>query len=113
LSSASDMARVAVPWLPRSLHWIGRNRFESVRKIANVTCPVLVAHGTDDQVIPVAQGRALFAAAHEPKRLLIVPGGTHWLPGSAGNDYLAAVASFINQALTGGITSSGVKKAGE
>lgn len=100
LSSASDMASVAVPWLPTWLHWVGRNRFESARKIANVKCPVLVAHGTDDEVIPVEQGRKLFAAAPEPKKLMIVKGGHHWLPDSANANYLINVGSFIKEALS-------------
>ncbi len=48
LSSASEMADVTVPWLPRWLHWLGKNRFESARKLAKVNCPVLVTHGTND-----------------------------------------------------------------
>lgn len=99
LSSASEMAGVAAPWLPAWLHWIGRNRFESARKIADVKCPVLVTHGTDDNVIPVAQGRRLYDAARGPKKLMIVEGGDHWLPDSRGVNYLAEVGAFIREAL--------------
>jgi alpha-beta hydrolase superfamily lysophospholipase len=53
LSSASAMAAVAVPWLPRWLHTLGRNRFESARKLERVRCPVLITHGTRDGTIPV------------------------------------------------------------
>jgi uncharacterized protein len=100
LSSASDMAGVAAPWLPAWLHWVGRNRFESARKIADVKCPLLVTHGTDDEVIPVAQGRRLYDVARGPKKLIIVKGGDHWLPDSPGMNYLAEVGAFIRAALT-------------
>lgn len=51
--------------------------FENERKLREVRCPVLILHGTADAVIPVWHARALHAAANEPKRLLLVPGGGH------------------------------------
>jgi uncharacterized protein len=39
-----------------------------------------VVHGDADGVVPVAQGRALFEAAGEPKEMMVVPGGSHGLP---------------------------------
>lgn len=95
LTSASDMASVVLPWLPRWLHGLGKNRFESARKLAQVSCPVLVAHGDADSIIPVEQGRALYAAAREPKRLLIVAGGGHFLPHDGGDAYLNSIADFV------------------
>ena len=97
LSSASDMADVMLPILPRSLHWIGKNKFESERKISRVKCPVLIAHGDADEMIPTEQGRKVFTAAHEPKKLLIVPNGHHWLPET--NGYLNSVSEFIVSSL--------------
>jgi hypothetical protein len=93
LSSASDMASATLPIIPRQLHWMLKNRFESARKIAQVKCPVLVTHGDEDSIIPTEQGRKVFAAANEPKRLMIVPRGSHWLPSEKG--YMDAVAEFI------------------
>ncbi len=98
LSSASDMASKVIPFLPPSLHWIGKNKFESARKISSVKCPVLIAHGDADEIIPTEQGRKVFAAANEPKKLLIIPKGTHWLPSE--NGYLDSVAEFITATLT-------------
>lgn len=93
LSSASDMATATLPIIPPQLHWILSNRFESARKIANVKCAVLVTHGDKDEVIPVEQGRKVFAAANEPKKLIIVPGGNHWLLNEKG--YFDEVVNFI------------------
>jgi fermentation-respiration switch protein FrsA (DUF1100 family) len=45
---------------------------------------VLVLHGAGDEIIARSHADALFAAAPEPKRLVIVPG--------AGHNDLAAVA---------------------
>ncbi len=93
LSSASDMAAATLPIIPRLLHSILKNRFESARKIAAVKCPLLVTHGDADGIIPVEQGRKVFAAANEPKKLLIIPHGSHWLASEKG--YLDTVAEFI------------------
>jgi hypothetical protein len=98
LSSASDMGAVAFPWLPRFLHSLARNRFESARKIAEVKCPVLVTHGTNDPVIPVDQGRKLYEAAPDPKRLVIIEGGDHNLFGNGGEKYLSGIVEFIREA---------------
>ena len=95
LSSASDMGAVSFPWLPRQLHFLARNRFESARKMAEVKCPALIAHGTKDPVIPVDQGRKLYESAPDPKRLVIVEGGDHFLFGSAGEKFVVGVADFI------------------
>lgn len=101
LSSASEMGEHSLPMLPRWLHWLAKNRFESARKIANVRCPVLITHGTNDATIPVAQGHKLFAAANEPKRLRIIEGGSHNLAGEGGKAYLVQIVSFLREAMAG------------
>ena len=53
------------------------DRFNNLKKIKKVHCPVLIIHGTRDSVIEVSHGRQLFAAANEPKRALWVEGADH------------------------------------
>ena len=53
------------------------DKFTNLRRIAKVRCPVLVIHGAADEIIPPSHGRALFAAAPDPKRLAMVPGAGH------------------------------------
>ncbi len=48
---------------------------DAVGKIAPV--PLLIVHGTQDEVVPVAQGRLLFQTAHEPKTMFEVKDGHH------------------------------------
>ena len=98
-SSASSVASSALPWLPRFLHFLGKNRLESARKLASVRSPILIAHGDPDRTIPTSEARILFAAANEPKKLLIVPGAGHVVFGSAGEQYLNQVEAFIRDAL--------------
>lgn len=103
LSSASDMAATIFPWLPRVLHRFGKFRLETEAKLPRVRCPVFVAHGDRDSIIPVEQGRKLYAAAPEPKRLRIVEGADHNdLTIVGGDAYLDALAAFINESIRTG-----------
>jgi pimeloyl-ACP methyl ester carboxylesterase len=101
LSSASDLASVMLPSLPRWLHRIGRNRFESARKLTEIHCPVLITHGEPDDTIPTEEGRALYASANEPKRLMILKGAGHNVAGTGGDEYLDSVARFVRETMRG------------
>jgi len=98
-SSASSLASRRMPLLPRWLHFLGRNRFESARKLKDVYVPVLITHGEPDLTIPTDEGRALFAAANEPKKLLIFPGAGHSVFSSGGPAYLDQLEQFIRGAV--------------
>lgn len=99
-SSASSVAASALPWLPRWLHFLGKNRFESARKLANVKSPILITHGDPDATIPTGESQTLFASANEPKKLLIFRGVGHNVFGSLGEPYLIQVEQFIRESLT-------------
>jgi fermentation-respiration switch protein FrsA (DUF1100 family) len=98
-SSASELATEVLPWFPRQLHFLTRNRFESARTLSNVTRPVLITHGDPDPVIATRHARLLFAAAKEPKKLLIFPGAGHNVFGSVGDRYWDTLAEFIHNKL--------------
>ena len=98
LSSASSVATSALPWLPAWLHFLGKNRFESARKLASVRSPILITHGDPDQTIPTAEAYVLFASANEPKKLLLVPGGGH-VVFATGEQYLSQVEQFMRDAI--------------
>jgi abhydrolase domain-containing protein 17 len=57
--------------------WIPFDRFRTADKLPRVTAPVLVIHGTDDEVIRFWHGERLYALARGPKRRFWVPGATH------------------------------------
>lgn len=75
-SIAAVVATFKWGWLPFSP--LITQRFDSADRIAEVEVPVLVVHGTRDTLIPPALGRELFDRAHEPKRFVLVEGGTHY-----------------------------------
>ena len=75
-TNLADIARAfSYSWLPVQL--LLTQKFDAVDKIARVDMPVIVLHGSDDRYVPVDLGRKLFQAADEPKRLVVVSGGTH------------------------------------
>jgi fermentation-respiration switch protein FrsA (DUF1100 family) len=71
------------------------DRFHNLRHIRRVRCPVLVIHGTDDEVIPVSHGWRLFEAAGQPKQALWIEGAHHNdVPFVGGARYWRALATF-------------------
>jgi fermentation-respiration switch protein FrsA (DUF1100 family) len=61
------------PWLPSRA--LCRFRYDALDAVSRVSCPVVVAHSRDDEMIPYAMGRRLFDAAREPKRFMELRGG--------------------------------------
>ena len=45
--------------------------------VAKLPVPLLIVHGTADEVVPLSQGKELFAAARPRKTFYEVPGGRH------------------------------------
>ena len=66
-------------WFRWPLSWLVVSNRRSPGPVIHHLAPIplLVIHGTDDEVIPPAHGRKLFEAAGEPKTLVMVPGGRH------------------------------------
>lgn len=62
-------------WLP--LRALITQRFDSFHWVAQVKAPLLVVHGSHDELISPAMGRALFERATAPKRFVLVEGGSH------------------------------------
>ena len=81
------------PWMPIRL--VMRNPFESILKIRKVDAPLLFLHSPEDHVIPIEEGRRLFAAAPDPKQFVEVSGG-HIAPAENDADRMfGAVREFL------------------
>lgn len=74
-TSTVDVAASLFRLVP--LRLLMRDQFHSDERIARVTVPLLIMHGTADPAIPIAFGERLFALAREPKKLVRFPGGGH------------------------------------
>jgi fermentation-respiration switch protein FrsA (DUF1100 family) len=93
-TNSSDMAKMLAPFL---FDWRPKVPYDNLGKIDKVKVPVLVIHGTDDEIIPVDMGRRVFAAAHEPKELYLISGAHHndtYLMG--GRAYFQRLQDFIS-----------------
>jgi len=74
-TSTVDVAASLFPIVPVRL--LMRDPFHSDRRIARVSVPLLIMHGTDDPAIPITFGERLFSLAREPRQFVRFPGGGH------------------------------------
>jgi len=72
-TSVPDMA--AKTFLPA--RWLVRTSMDSLSRIPRVRCPILVIHGTADELVPFAFGRRLYEAAPPGAVFHEIPGGRH------------------------------------
>jgi hypothetical protein len=93
--SASAVASRVLPLLGPLA---ARGYLETARKLPRVQAPVLVIHGTKDQVIDYELGREVFAAAREPKQFWSVEGARHSdIVQVARDQYPARLGEFFDQ----------------
>jgi len=95
LSSARDQASVMGLGFAASL--VG-SAFENDRKIKRLKAPLLVIHGTQDQIVPISLGRKVFDGASSPKIFHEIQGAGHnnlsnWFAKS----YWKTISVFLDQ----------------
>jgi len=103
----------SIPEVVQSMKWgwlpvtgLITQRFDAASRIAKVGSPLLVVHGSEDRLIPPALGRALFDRARDPKRFVLVEGGSHHNTNAMGmGAYRQAVAEMFGVG-SGGKTAS-------
>jgi pimeloyl-ACP methyl ester carboxylesterase len=70
-------ARLGAWFVARDLHF-NADEAAPVHLIGRISPrPIFLIHGDADQLIPVSDARALYAAAGDPKQLWVVPGAVH------------------------------------
>lgn len=91
------------PFLTAQVEWrfgVRLDQLRPVEGIGRVHVPVLIIAGADDPRAPPSDARRLFAAAHEPKELWIIPGAAHanyqrLIPA----EYEQRILAFLDRAL--------------
>ena len=66
-TSVREMGRQLMPWFPTGL--MVKYKFDSDRKIAELTCPIFIAHGERDRIIPHVMSKRLADAARNAPRV--------------------------------------------
>ena len=99
-TSVASMGQRLYPFLP--IRWLTHFRYDTRQYVKNVSCPVMIAHSSDDEIIPYAEGLEIFQTAPEPKIFLDMRGGHNDGFIVSGSDYIDGLRSFINQAIKRG-----------
>ena len=100
------MAFKGVPFWPVGaymlayIQWVIGYRFDDIaprRSIAAVQCPVLIAHGAEDETVPVSEAEEIYAARRsEQVELFLIP-GSHDDYGDVGL-HVGVVVNFLDRA---------------
>ena len=73
-SSLAASAAHAYPWAPG---WVLKYPLRTDAIIGDIKSPILLIHGSEDKLIPLAHSERLKALARSPVELLVVPGAGH------------------------------------
>jgi fermentation-respiration switch protein FrsA (DUF1100 family) len=90
-ASVRAMANTVLP----GAGYLFRTRWDARAAVARLHAPLLVLHGDADEVVPWAQGRAVFEAAREPKAFFTIPGGRHYDMQARWSGYWEAWRTFL------------------
>ena len=93
--SLTELGRTLYTWLPVRL--LLRFTYPTIDFLRGVTCPVLVIHSPEDDLVPAGHGRALFAAAHDPKDFVEISGGHNHGNLDSATQYSAGIDQFIGK----------------
>jgi len=80
------------------LSFLAGNAFDNLSKISNIKSPMLVIHGTDDEILPFSMGREIFDHAIVKKQMVAINGAGHNnLSQVDPSKYWGSIAEFIAQ----------------
>jgi pimeloyl-ACP methyl ester carboxylesterase len=89
-TSMVEMSHRILPFVPARL--LLRHRFDSLKKIQHITCPILIGHGRLDGVVPFDMGQELAAKAKGPVTTL-------WVDQAEHNDFFDAGGKRLEEAI--------------
>jgi uncharacterized protein len=80
------------------LSFVAENAFDNLSKMPSIKCPLLVIHGTMDEVLSYAMGKEIYEAAKTEKQFVTITGGGHNnLSFFKPDQYWGAIKSFISK----------------
>jgi fermentation-respiration switch protein FrsA (DUF1100 family) len=104
-TSVPDMAARLYPIFPVRL--LSRLQYNTKKFVLSVSCPVLIVHSPDDEIIPFENGLQLYESAGEPKEFLEIRGGHNEGFLFSGKLYFEGLGKFITSSFAG---SAGLEK---
>ena len=90
-TSMVNMGKKYYPFFPVSL--LLKDKFESYKKINNISVPVLIMHGKVDKIVPYDMGKKMYELANEPKFFYSQEYGDHMI--EYDEKLLTALKKFI------------------
>ena len=94
--SVAKMAQEMLRVYPTDL--LVRHKFNNAKKIKRITCPILVVHSPEDDIVPFHHGKKLFELANEPKTFLEIIGDHNEGWHTSGVLYRRGIHAFLNSA---------------
>ena len=95
--SVPAMGKRLYPFLP--IRWLTHFSYNTQQYVSKLSCPVLIAHSADDDIIPFDEGREIFQSAAEPKHFFEMRGGHNNSFMISGSAYTDALRTFIDASL--------------
>ena len=86
-----NMGKRYYPFFP--VRFLLRDKFESYKKITNISVPVLIIHGKVDKIVPYDMGKKMYELANEPKFFYSQEYGDHMV--KYDEKLLSALKRFI------------------
>jgi len=95
--SVPEMGKKHYPWIP--VKYLSKFHYSTIDKIQSITCPKLVIHSPDDEIVPFEHGKSLFEKAVQPKEFLKIKGGHNEGFLISGDLYREGLRSFVHKCL--------------
>jgi len=90
-TSMINMGKKHYPFFPVS--FLLKDKFESYKKITNISAPVFIIHGKVDKIVPYDMGEKMYELANEPKFFYSQEYGDHMI--EYDEKLLSALKKFI------------------
>ena len=91
-TSIPDMGAQTYPFMPVRL--LARIQYNTLARLPEINCPVLIIHGQEDEIVPYGHGQQLFEAANQPKEFLEIKGSHNEGVIISAAQYEAGLATF-------------------
>ena len=95
--SVPDMGKKHYPWIP--VKYLSKFHYSTGDKIQSITCPKLIIHSPDDEIVPFEHGKSLFEKAGKPKEFMQIKGGHNEGFLVSGDFYIEGLKRFVNTCL--------------